>query len=629
MSDLESLVASTIAVFKPYEKQMPSLDPKYFHRPPIKFLALTVSALNKRTGFAGSLFTDEQLKGNLPERDDKLNFFNDLKKYTEILIGQAIDVDSKQIAAGKDVEKTLVLMQSMVRAAENPILPFDAALSQVRGGAAPAASASAAPAAKSKPPPKPKDGAAAADGDSGKPAAKKPTDGTPEKPTSKRAAKPAESPAEGGDAAKAAEPAKKPPAKKAAAKPADAASAEVGDAAKAAEPAKKPPAKKAAAKPADAPADAVEGGDAAKATEPAKKPPAKKAAAKPADAPADAAEGGDAAKATEPAKKPPAKKAAAKPADTPADAAEGGDAAKAAEAVKKTPAKKSPAKPAEAADAAEAAEPAKKPPAKKAPAKTGDDADNAEGGDAAKAAEPAKKPPAKKTKPADPPADAIQPSTDTESPKPKPKAKAKAAKVEEVVDGTTVITSSKSRKPPPKKDPVVVDTIVPAVIAEAVDDEVDDIFVEEDGRGAHVADGENGKLVKEILAAARQMGPDQDKPDYMGDIDRFKQGIELAKGLLQHLAASAQPLDRLIQFSQEDLGNMENEYKRWTSECEKQQRALEAEKLQTDQQLQELKGKLDELNKDIERQETRLRIVKAAAFLKEVDLMKQFTSFCT
>jgi chromosome segregation ATPase len=174
----------------------------------------------------------------------------------------------------------------------------------------------------------------------------------------------------------------------------------------------------------------------------------------------------------------------------------------------------------------------------------------------------------------------------------------------------------------------VVDPVIAPVIHEAVDDDVDDIFVEEDGRGARPGDGEHGRLVKKILEAAREMGPDQGKPDYMGDIDRFKQGIELAKGLLQHLARSAQPLDTLIQFSQEDLGNMENEYKRWTSECERQQRALEAEKVQTEQQLQELTGKIDELNKDIERQESKLRSVKAAAFLKEVDLMKQFAAFC-
>jgi TolA-binding protein len=158
---------------------------------------------------------------------------------------------------------------------------------------------------------------------------------------------------------------------------------------------------------------------------------------------------------------------------------------------------------------------------------------------------------------------------------------------------------------------------------------VDDIFVEEDRPGGRVTDRENGRLVQEILEAARQMGPQQGKGDTTGDIDRFRQEIELAMKLLQHLAASAQPLDTLIQFSQEDLGNMENEYKRWTAECEKQQKALELERHQTEQQLQELQSKIEGLNKDIERQEGRLRSVKAAAFLKESDLMKQFAAFCT
>ena len=132
MSELDQLIESTIAVFKPYEKQMPSLDPKYFKRPPIKFIALTVNALSKKTGFGKGVFSDDQLKGNLPERDDKLNFFNVLKEYTQILLGQSIDVDSKAIAAGKEVEKTLLFMQSFARAAENPVVPFDEAAK--RGG---------------------------------------------------------------------------------------------------------------------------------------------------------------------------------------------------------------------------------------------------------------------------------------------------------------------------------------------------------------------------------------------------------------------------------------------------------------------------------------------------------------
>lgn len=165
-----------------------------------------------------------------------------------------------------------------------------------------------------------------------------------------------------------------------------------------------------------------------------------------------------------------------------------------------------------------------------------------------------------------------------------------------------------------------------------MEDDVDDVFVEEDARGGGVGGddgGEKGKLVQDILNARKQMGPDQKTADdMMGDADRFKEGIELAKVLLQHLARSATPLDTLIQFSQEDLGNMENEFKRWTAECDKQQRNLENERAMTEQQLQELNSKIEELDKDITRQESKLRSIKAAAFLKENDLMKQFTTMC-
>ena len=134
---LDSLVESTVEMFKPYAKLMPSMDPKYFHRPPIKFLALTVAALNKKNGFAKDVFTADQLKGVLPERDDKLNFFNDLKRYTEVLINKRIDVDPRAIAAGKEVEKTLMLMQAMVKGSENPAAPFEKAFARVRGGSSP------------------------------------------------------------------------------------------------------------------------------------------------------------------------------------------------------------------------------------------------------------------------------------------------------------------------------------------------------------------------------------------------------------------------------------------------------------------------------------------------------------
>jgi uncharacterized protein YlxW (UPF0749 family) len=73
---------------------------------------------------------------------------------------------------------------------------------------------------------------------------------------------------------------------------------------------------------------------------------------------------------------------------------------------------------------------------------------------------------------------------------------------------------------------------------------------------------------------------------------------------------------------------MEIEYMWWSSECDRQQRSLEQERLQTEQQHQELNNKLEGLDKEIDRQESKQRMMKAAAFLKESELMKQFSALC-
>jgi hypothetical protein len=512
----EELVDATAALFAPLKaKFIPAFDPKHLKRPPIKFLALVVAGVSKKTGFAGGLFTDDQLKGNLPERDDKLNFFTDLIAYTEVVLGEKTDVDPKAIAAGKEVDKTLLFLQAILRSAENPRVPFDAALAQVKGDGAP-------PPAR----PPPRKAAPKADDESAAPA---------KSPSKKAAAKPAAD-----DAAPAAA---KPPGRKGAAKPAaeDAAAAP-----------SKPPGKK-AAEDSRPPED-----------KPAANPAGKKAGKSPA-------------------------KAAAAPED---------EATPPTEEERPKPAGKKKAAPPPANDAKPAAgekpQHAGKTKVDEAAAPPADE----DGGSRA----PKKKAPAKK--------------------------KAAAAAADAHTDGDAE-PSKVARKPPPKpkeEASVVVDVVAPPIIQEAVvDNEADDIFVEEDNRGAQVGGEEGGRLVKSILDVVRQMGTEAPKG---GDDDRFRQGIEIARNLLQLLAKSAQPLDTLIQFSQEDLGNMENEYKRWTAECEKQQKKLEEERLITEQKLAELRGKVEELDKEIVHQQTKLRAIKAAAFLKEHDLMKQFAASC-
>lgn len=444
---MEQLLDETVGKLTKYLPKMSGIDEdklkKYLNRPPIKFLAIVIKAIHDETGFGKAVFSPDELKGNLPEREEKLRFFETLKRYTQICNQEKVDVDPKAIAAGKEVEKTLGLLQAIVKAAETPKVPFAkvATKFQKKDEAKPA---NPPPAEKAEKPAPPK-----AEGESPKQQRQK----SPQKP-----------------------------------------------------PAEKPQPQ-------------------------AEKPPEEKPKPRPKPAP-----------------------------------------------------------------------------------------------------EPEESP---KKRDESPPPKREEPKPQEEKPKPKPRPQPKKEEVvEEVQDDTTAGPSINARKAPPKvrdETNVVVDAIAPTVIKEQeVDDEVDDVFVEEDARGATgvVTSADNGKLVKDILKACSQLDPNQKGETDMGDADRFKQGIELAKGLLQHLARSAQPLDTLIQFSQEDLGNMKNEYKRWTQECDRQQRALEEERNKTETQLQELRNKIEELDKDIQRQESKLRTIKAAAFLKENELMKQFTTMC-
>ena len=458
----EELIASTIETFKPYGKLMPSLDPKYFKRPPIKFLALTVAALHKKTGFGKGMFTEDQLKGNLPERDDKLNFFGQLKKYTEVVLGESIDVEPREIAAGKEVDKTLTFMQAFARAAEHPKVPFDKALAQLKPDAAPAA------------------------GGDDEEARKKELERRKRAELEKRK------------------------------------------------------------------------------REEAERKKKEEAERKKKEASESKQEGGE-------------------------QKQEGGEKKDDDEEERKR--KEHERKKREELERRKKEE-----------------------------AERRKKEEAERRK--------------KEEAERKRREEAERKKREEEVEDVTdeAAPAKTSGKAPPRAREevnVVVDAVVPEVIKEDDgDDQADDVFVEDDARGTGDAGEGEGKLTKDIRDAMMKMGPKQGGKDSMDDADSFKQGIERAKILLQYLARSAQPLDTLIQFSQEDLGNMENEYKRWTAECAKQQRALEDERQATEKQLTELRAKSDELDKDIVRQEGKLRSIKAAAFLKEGDLMKQFASLC-
>ena len=173
-----------------------------------------------------------------------------------------------------------------------------------------------------------------------------------------------------------------------------------------------------------------------------------------------------------------------------------------------------------------------------------------------------------------------------------------------------------SRKAPPKvkeEQPVILESKVTTIIKEAdVEDEADDVFVEEQAGGAGAVSSEdNGVLVKHILQPNQNQGTDS------YDADRFKQSIEFAKGLLQHFARPAYPVLAGRSWKHgERIHALDRE------------KALEAEKATTETTLNDLNSKVEELDKDIARQENKLRTIKSAALLKEAELMKDFAASC-
>ncbi|OHT04604.1 hypothetical protein TRFO_27871 [Tritrichomonas foetus] len=120
--DLNVLINETCELYKPFNESW--CDIKYFKRPPIKMMALLVGKMNNVYGFGQNVFSQDQLNGILPERDDKFNFFTTLIKYTEILVGKKIDADARDISAGREVEKTLILLQHILEASKHPKIPF-------------------------------------------------------------------------------------------------------------------------------------------------------------------------------------------------------------------------------------------------------------------------------------------------------------------------------------------------------------------------------------------------------------------------------------------------------------------------------------------------------------------------
>lgn len=124
---MDDLIDSTIRLLIPYSASIPSLEKKSFQKPTFEFLVSIVQALGKATGFANDIFTDDQFQYN-----NKFDFLRTLIDYTQICLGEVVNANPESICSNTDVEKTLLFMQSLVRAAEHPKTSFDIAAAKFK-----------------------------------------------------------------------------------------------------------------------------------------------------------------------------------------------------------------------------------------------------------------------------------------------------------------------------------------------------------------------------------------------------------------------------------------------------------------------------------------------------------------
>lgn len=96
--------------------QRPSLSEKNLSRPPFRFLHDVVTQLIKKTGFFKGLFPDELLDSkNVTDKEQKVKFLQAVIACTSLVCGTELDVRASAIVAGKEPEKTNLLLSTIGR----------------------------------------------------------------------------------------------------------------------------------------------------------------------------------------------------------------------------------------------------------------------------------------------------------------------------------------------------------------------------------------------------------------------------------------------------------------------------------------------------------------------------------
>ncbi|RNF23812.1 putative TRAF3-interacting protein 1-like [Trypanosoma conorhini] len=107
----------TIEAFRPLQLDGPELTPKLLKRPPFRFIADIVTAINARFAAYDHIFTPDQLDvTKIDSKEKKIEYLTTLVKYVGSLLGGKIDVNVKRIVSGSEPEKTNVFLQRLALA---------------------------------------------------------------------------------------------------------------------------------------------------------------------------------------------------------------------------------------------------------------------------------------------------------------------------------------------------------------------------------------------------------------------------------------------------------------------------------------------------------------------------------
>jgi TRAF3-interacting protein 1 len=150
------------AIKKAVEKTKEKLGPiinnpklmsdKLLSKPPVKFIQMIVAETMKATGYPEGLFTQDELKQELKDKDQKLEFLKKLLNVVAYTLKKNVAARPMKIAAGLEPDKTNIFFTMLADAAANKDkYPWKNAVERIKSGKYKDVTADAAPSSGSKP----------------------------------------------------------------------------------------------------------------------------------------------------------------------------------------------------------------------------------------------------------------------------------------------------------------------------------------------------------------------------------------------------------------------------------------------------------------------------------------------